>query len=298
MSKSDPLAEVKQFIASAPQPAADAAVKPAAELNLPPELQAFVQSQASGEANKLPEPSIPLEPVTQPEFPTIDTVRRDLLTNGQASDVTSLERDAYVKAVLFDQPIIWEIPMLGGQMAVTVRSIKLAHEDAVSWWMARLETTGKITNRHMWLTWFKRAATLLRVVSIRNCETNEEQVFDHAALDRVLDTPEMFVLHAERPEVTAVRTMLTMDDLDVEMRAKLVKKLESMEKEDLEQKRQNQARNAACDAIQRQVDELYSKLSPARYNTMMGAVAVHEQKLNRCNTEGASGNFWSPAGTV
>jgi hypothetical protein len=183
---------VKAFVAAASTPQASeppkitTPSKEAAVLEVSEEVQAALNKQAEGP--KLPEPDIPLEAVALPEFATQDKMRSDAL----AGDVLNVlvsdnEKDIYCKAVLFDAPVVWDIPVLGGKASVLVRSLKITHEDAILRWLDQLEKQGTVTTQSLWLTYYKRASTLLRVLKM-TVDGRDVLVFNHATVDSLLDT--------------------------------------------------------------------------------------------------------------
>jgi len=245
------LADVKAFVAAAaspsPTPALQGEAQPAA-LEVPAEVQDFVTKKMQAVDPQLPEPDIPVDSVAMPDFVTQDKTRSEMLAGpGVPVQVTDSEKDIYCKAVLFDHPVVWNIPVLGGAAAVSVRSLSVRHEDIILRWMTHLETTQRVTSTSLWLTWYKRASTILRTLVLT---ANNKTVFevDHSKLDELLDAK--------------------VGD------AQLFEQLGSL------------------------IDQAFQNMKPARYEVLMEAVTLHERKLNVCNRAAASGNFWSPAGTV
>jgi len=300
------LADVKNFMAAADAAAASKGTPPATpgvltgqqEIPMTPELEQFVANKIAQQPGSLPEPNLPIEPVTKSDFPTADRQRVTALAGDpMTADVTDFEKDIYCKAVLFDLPVVWDIPVMGERGRVRVRSLKVAHSDAILWWLGRLEKQKKITDMSMWLTQFKRANTLLAVVDFQ-AGTEPASPMEHGDLDAALDLAADSPTCAEAPGTSALRTVLAAPDLPADVRASLEKKLQDLEKASTELLRFNQVRDMACDTIQAFVDREYRKLTPGRYAVYLEAVALHERKLNKCNRAAVSGNFWQPAGTV
>jgi len=268
------------------------------EIPLTPDLEQFVAQKVNAQPGSLPEPDLPFEPVTRADFPTADQQREAALAGDpMTADVSDFEKDIYCKAVLFDLPVVWNIPVMGSQGHVKVRSLKVAHSDAILWWLGRLEKQKKITDMSMWLTQFKRANTLLAVVDFQ-AGTEPPILMEHGDLDAALDLAADSPTSAEVPGTAAIRTVLETPGLPDAVRLELEKRLKDLEKASTELLRYNQIRDMACDAIQVFVDREYRKLTPGRYAVYLEAVALHERKLNKCNRAAVSGNFWQSAGTV
>lgn len=188
------LADVKAFVAAAAAPTnaptgtpkLETPSKETAVLNLPEEVQNLMNKQADGP--KLPEPAIPPDAVAMPDFATQDKLRSDALADDVLNVLVSdHEKDLYCKAVLFDEPVVWDIAVLGGKARVLVRSLKITHEDAILRWLEMLETQGKVKTQSLWLTYYKRASTLLRVLKM-TVDEKDILVFNHADVDVLLDS--------------------------------------------------------------------------------------------------------------
>jgi hypothetical protein len=138
------------------------------EIPIDPNLQKFVEGRQTGESDKLPEPDIPQELYTQAGLPTQARLQSNILTDGlpAPAELTQAEKDIYVKAVCFDTPVVWDIPVLGGAVSVRCRTLTLQQEDVIAWWLHWGEASKLIIGTSMWCTWLCRAGARLRVLSI------------------------------------------------------------------------------------------------------------------------------------
>lgn len=261
-SKSKPfvpasLNDVAAALAETPDPAPSAA-PPVASFELPEETLRFA---ANGGAVERPETELEPDPLTETDLPTATRVGnwalRDKNNDNLVVDVTADEKDIYLKAVLFDKPVTFDIPVLDGRLMVKVRTLDETEEALVTAAVRLADAAYRAaegltekqapTGMMLYVTWMQRFKTLLRVVEYTP----------------VLDDQK----HGETKRMPQLKKTARSTS-------------EQMAKQLLEH-----------------AETVFGKMNPALYTALITAVRVHELKFTLCSTKAASRNFWSPAGT-
>jgi hypothetical protein len=166
-------AEMDAFIRESQTAKGAPAVDPKTILKGPVELKSNdAVERMVGDAQALfPEPDIPAaseartSPPSQGALQTAVTLGDDFT---RPADLTQEEKDIYVKAVLFDKPVVWSISVLGGQARVTCRSLTMAHEDLMAWWLQWGERKGYLPPNmsSLMVSWLNRVGVMLRVMKM------------------------------------------------------------------------------------------------------------------------------------
>ena len=231
-----------------------------------PELENFIQHQQSGAGESLPEPSIPLEPVADPDMAGAASTREAALGAPDTEpELTQEEKDAYARAALLDEPVVLPIRVLGGKAVVRVRTLSIMHEDILAWWLGELEQNKSISTTVQWLTMTQRGNVLLRVVGI-DLEDGKSQV------PYTCQEVEALVLECSKFNGPTEQTP------DGQVRGPGIAIPEDL-------------RRRAIQALNTHVLRTYREMTPARYTLLQQAVAVHERKFNALTRLAASGNF-------
>jgi len=247
------LSEVAAALADTPEPPAGPK-----SFELPADTLKFA---AAGGQVERPETALEPDPMTETELPTSTRVGnwavQDKQNNNLVVEVSDDEKDIYLKAVLFDTPVVFDIPVLDGRLLVKVRTLDEEEEALVTaavrladqaYRKAEGQTEKQApTGMMLYVTWMQRFKTLLRVISYTPSDAN-------GAPGQTRDLPR--ISGSGKPSM---------------------------------------ARKA--ELLLAHADKVFGKMNPALYTALITAVRVHELKFTLCSTKAASRNFWSPAGT-
>jgi hypothetical protein len=165
---------------------------------------------AAGGLVERPETLLEPDPTTDPSLPTATHISnwalRDNRNNDMVVEVDADEREIYLKAVLFDRPVVFDIPVLDGRMVVKVRTLDEEDEAVVTAAVRIADTTYRTTegltekqaptSMMLYVTWVQRFKTLLRVESYT------------------------LRVDADAPVVTKQMSQLSVTDPDKDVRAK------------------------------------------------------------------------------
>mgnify|MGYP000019247492 CR=1 FL=1 len=275
--KAPSTAEVAAALAADAEPAAPAEKTPVAPIGfaLSPEALEFA---ASGGTVELPETTILPDPLTSPEAPTKRKVNSwsflDADNKEIAGDVSEDERDIYFKAVCFDMPVVFEIPIFNGHVLVTVRSLTEKEDEIVEEAVAQELQDFRVRSNvdkgvpllSLHTTWYQRFKTVLRLVKFVakiGAETKTRE-FDP------------FPINAKMAECASSESETT----DNEWRTGF----ETAKKDDARK-------------LRMYAKKIFNEMSPALFLGLVTAVRIHELKFVTCAQKAASRNFWVPAGT-
>lgn len=264
-ASTQPTAEdVRAFIAARQAPAASTTPQ---EMPMTPQVAKFIEESAKGDDADLPIPEIPKDAAAQPDITNEAGLRESALkVEGEAS-LTADDKDAYVRATLFDTPLVLHIPLLRGKGSAAVRTLSIAHEDLLTWWLSSLEKDGTITTQGRWLVMMQRAHVLLRVVSLQAEEGAPTTPYTCEEVERLVQ------------EITKYK-METAEDGTIKEAVKGIGVAVPVE-----------LHRRAIDALNRHVSNTFRSMQPARYALLQMAVAEHEKKFNALTRLAASGNF-------
>ena len=131
----------------------------------------FVQMKESGVDRLLPEPDIQPDPMTSQEAPSARQTAQWLLTDPDDADrtvtVTDEEKDAYIKATLFDEPVVGTLPVLGDQAWVKVATLPNDMLPVIDELMLTYDPTeNPKSSKSRWLSMYQRICILTRVRSM------------------------------------------------------------------------------------------------------------------------------------
>ncbi len=279
--KAPPIADVAAALAAESDQPPAAPVKKAAE-PVPPigfalseEALDFAQS---GGVVELPETPIPPDPLVSPDAPTKSRVNSwafaDEANKDISGEVTDDERDIYFKAVVFDTPVIFEIPVFNGSVVVTVRSLTEKEDEIIDEAVAQeLQEYRKQNNvdksvplLSLHTTWYQRFKTVMRILKF-------VAVFGAEKKER---TFEPFPVTAKMSDTIGSTT----EEDDAQWRAAF-----------------EDAKRADARKLRLYAKQIVNNMSPALFLGLVTAVRVHELKFVTCAQKAASRNFWLPVGT-
>lgn len=227
-----------------------------------PQVEKFIEESAGNE--ELPRPDIPKEPGATPDLANQAKLRETALRAEGEADLSQDDKDAYVKATLFDQPLVLRIPLLGGKGTAVVRTLSITHEDLLTWWLAKQEKDGTITTEARWLVMMQRAHVLLRVVSLQAGDKEAAEPYTCTEVEDVVAECSKYKMPTG-PDAEEVKGLGVAVPTELHTRA--------------------------IDTLNRHVADTFRGMQPARYALIQMAVAEHEKKFNALTRLAASGNF-------